>query len=85
MIAFYLATPDGLGPSRNLTTTETLIMWGMVIFAFVVLPRLLFFFVGRSARQSSLIETTPANDAAPTSIDDDWFDIAQQIKRERDR
>lgn len=81
MIGFYFATPDS-GPSRDLTTTEALIMWGMVIFLFFVMPRLFFFFVGRNSRQSFESETTTHDDFA-ISLDDDWSDIEDQIKKER--
>lgn len=34
------------------------------------------------SRSSSPIEATSTADAAPTSIDDDWSDIAQQVREE---
>ena len=78
MIAFYLSMPDGgMIPSRDLTMTETLIMWGMVIFAFFVMPRLLFYFLKRSACQPS--KTTPVAD----TIDNDFADIAAEMKKEK--
>lgn len=82
MIGFYFATPDS-GPSRHPTTTEALIMWGMVIFLFFLMPRLLFFFVGRSPYQSPETETTTTHDDA-TTLDDEWADIEDQIKKERE-
>lgn len=85
MIAFYLSMPDeGIIPSRDLTMTETLIMWGMVIFAFFVMPRLLFYFLKRGAHQPSATEPITQTEATSSSIDDDFADIAEQMRRERD-
>nr|WP_278423048.1 hypothetical protein [Brucella anthropi] len=56
-------------------------MWVTVIFLFFVLPRLLLFLVDRRTSPKPETETTPAANAAP-SIDDDWADIALQLKKE---
>lgn len=53
----------------------------MRLHAHVVLPRLSRY---SPAKASPSSETTPATDAAPTSIDDDWADIAHELKKEND-